>query len=111
MFVLSSAEFAEYVLFEEERVGDRAWGDGVSYRGHSILSYGAAATSKGWICVDDEVFGIYSAGVLSCMQSFVENESTTPQSRGRGGLEELQGVVLHLVCPGDVLCKWKLCQM
>ncbi len=111
VFVLSSAEFAKYVLFEEERIGYRAWSDGVSYWGHGFLGYGAAAASKGWVCVDDEVFGIYSAGMLSCLQSFVENKSTAPQSRGRGGLEELQGVVLHLVCRGNVLCKWKLCQM
>jgi hypothetical protein len=111
LFVLSSSEFTEYVLFEEERVGDRAWGDRVSHRWHGVLGYGAAATSKGWICVDDEESGIYSARVLSCMQSPAENESTAPQSRGRGGLEELQGVVLHLVCSWDVLCKWKLYQI
>jgi hypothetical protein len=105
MSFLPGIEFVEYVFFEEEGVGDWACGDRVSNRRNDLLGYGAAVASEGWVSVDDEELGVYSVRVFSDVQFAHEDESTTEESGGCGGLEELQGGALYSVYHWNVFCK------
>ena len=82
--ILPELESAQYVLQQEEESGDWDCGGGKRDGRYGVSGYGAAIVAPRRVRVDDEVVGIYSAGVFDRVQYLDEAEASAEKGGGVG---------------------------